>query len=170
MASLRTQPSDRDQQILRMFNAGATDEEMAADLGVSVSCIRKDRQYLDLHRAPTPAPHVPDVVLQAHHAQGLDNGEIARLAGLTRRTVQERLHRLGLQSHQHQKKFLTLAGLAPWRSRRAPDGDRGTATGGPAQSLPWAPSESGPSGSPGDQGPHQGEECGPTPPRATRRT
>lgn len=98
MATMRTAPSDRDAKVARLFEAGATDEEMAIALGVTEGTVRRDRHYLGLLRRPTPAAHVPDDVLRELVAGGLDNGQIADRSGLTRRSVQQRLHRLGIAS------------------------------------------------------------------------
>ena len=99
MATLRTAPSTRDEDVRRLVAAGMDDAEIAAALGVSESCIRQDRRYLGLLRRGTPAEPVPDARLVEIHAQGLDNAEIADRTGLTRRSVQQRLHVLGLRAH-----------------------------------------------------------------------
>lgn len=99
MATLRTSPSSRDSQVRRLYRAGASDQQIAQELGVTTWCIRQDRRYLGLLRVPTPADSIPDSRLAELHSLGLHNGDIATVSGLTRRTVQERLHRLGLRAH-----------------------------------------------------------------------
>ena len=99
MATLRTAPSPRDEDVRRLVAAGLDDAAIAAELGVTESCIRQDRRYLGLLRRGTPAAAVPDDRLRELHAQGLDNAAIAERTGLTRRSVQQRLHLLGLRAH-----------------------------------------------------------------------
>lgn len=100
MATLRTAPSDRDPDVQRMFAAGATDAEIAAELDVTADTVRQDRRYLGLQRRPTPSAPVADARLVELHSQGLRNTELAETTGLTRRSVEERLYRLGLRSHR----------------------------------------------------------------------
>ena len=99
MATLRTAPSPRDEDVRRLVAAGLDDAAIAAELGVSESCIRQDRRYLGLLRRGTPAEPVSDARLVELHAEGLDNAMIAERTGLTRRSVQQRLHVLGLRAH-----------------------------------------------------------------------
>ena len=99
MATLRTAPSSRDDDVRRLVAAGLTDADIAAALGVTESCIRQDRRYLGLLRRSTPAAAVPDDRLRELHAEGLDNAAIADRTGLKRRSVQQRLHLLGLRAH-----------------------------------------------------------------------
>lgn len=100
MPTLRTTPSDRDATVRRRVADGATDADIAAELGVAPITIARDRQRLGLLRRPPPAAAVSDDRLREAHAKSLDNAAIGAALGLTRRTVQERLHRLGLRSHR----------------------------------------------------------------------
>lgn len=99
MATLRTAPSPRDEDVRRLVAAGLDDAAIAAELGVSASCVRQDRRYLGLLRRGAPAEPVPDARLVELHGAGLDNAAIADRTGLTRRSVQQRLHVLGLRAH-----------------------------------------------------------------------
>jgi len=80
--------------------AAEDDEAIGAALGVSARTAKRLRHALGLLRAPSPHALVADATLRALHAEGLTTAAIAERSGLTYRTVQERLSRLGLRAHR----------------------------------------------------------------------
>jgi len=82
-----------------LLQAGRTDTEIAADLGVTRQTAARARRRLGTLLRQPPAEPVSDQTLRALHRAGLDTAAIAAASGLTLGSCRTRLSRLHLQDN-----------------------------------------------------------------------
>lgn len=91
----------RQERILELAASGMHDPEIAAELGLSSGAVRGVRRRAGVAGKPKPRESTGwrEMIADAH-ARGLTNAEISKLTGYTQRTVEQRLHQLGLRSNK----------------------------------------------------------------------
>lgn len=87
-------------EVRGVVEQGGGDGDIAEILGISVNVAKKVRHALGIRFRAPPAPMVPDARIRKLHAAGLRTREIASETGLTYRTAQQRMHRLGLKANR----------------------------------------------------------------------
>lgn len=91
-------------EILRLVGEGLRDREIAQRLGVGVDLVRGVRRRAGVAAAPWTPPAEArsgwQERLRELHGEELLVAEIAERTGWTIRTVQQRLHALGLRAHR----------------------------------------------------------------------
>ena len=88
------------QQVRDGVQEGLDDEQIGARVALSARVVKRIRYAIGAFRGLRPSELASDTTIQELHAQGLGTRALAAQCGLTYRSMQDRMARLGLRANR----------------------------------------------------------------------